>query len=69
MDHKKRTVSFWESVQYEAEHIGSIRLWRASIDGEPVIGRGPTKPQALADLKSAHALAILKRDRRSPQRP
>ncbi len=66
MDGKKRPTGFWGAVHYEAEHVGHVSLWRASIPGEQIVGRGPTKPQALADLKSAHARArSLKSDRRS----
>ena len=63
MGNSNRTPGFWAEVgvQYDVEHVGSFRHWRAQLPGcTDIVGRGRTKPQALADLKSSHARASLK---------
>jgi hypothetical protein len=63
----KRAPGFWSEigVQYHVEHVGAFRHWRAQLPGcTDIVGRGRTKPQALAELKSAHARAQMQKDRR-----
>jgi len=67
MGNNHRRIGFWAEVgvQYDVERSGPFGHWRAQLPGcVDIIGRGRTKPQALADLKSSHAWAKLKTDRR-----
>ena len=60
MSGRNRPPGFWAEigVVYEAEHFGPLKYWRAQVPGHTdIVGHGRTKPQALAELKSARARA------------
>ena len=58
MSSSNRAPGFWAEVGvvYDAEQSGPNKLWQARLPGSAdITGRGRTKRQALAELKSAHA--------------
>ena len=69
MSSSHRPPGFWAEVGvvYDAEQSGSFKHWRAGLPGRAdIVGRGRTKPLALADLKSEHARAT--RNSHPPER-
>jgi hypothetical protein len=65
MGNSNRTPGFWAvaGVVYDVDQLGSFKHSRARLPGRTEIaGRGRTKPQGLADLKSAHVRAKLQTD-------
>ena len=60
MNSSKRTPGFWATVgvEYNVRHSGSDACWCARLPRRADLsGYGTTKPEALANLKSAYGWA------------